>query len=117
MSQHKPKTLKGSAKAVGYAITANHLLSGDAIYLSAGNDWHQFITGAMLFSTLEDAEAVAARLTVNQAHIIAGAYVIAMADTIVPLSNRERIRSLGPTNYFHGKQQHLHDANPAQNVA
>ena len=105
MSQNKPKSLKGANKAMGYVVTANHLLSGDAIYLSLTHEWAFIVGEALIFKTQEAADQMAVSVTKAQAHVIAGAYVIALAETALPVSNRERIRAVGPTNYFHGKQQ------------
>lgn len=117
MSQSKPKSLKRASEAVGYVVTANHLLSGDAIYLLRADEWGDFVEQAALFATQEEATAIAEQLTIRQAHLLAGAYVIAMKDSRLPLSNREQIRSMGPTNYFHGKQQAISCADRTSYVA
>ena len=87
-------------------VTANRLIEGDAVWLTATGDWSGTIKDAELITDagtadlrLLDAEA--------QAHLVAGAYLADAADTAqgpAPTHIREAFRTRGPSNYTHGKQ-------------
>ena len=87
-------------------VTANHLLEGDVIYQTAGNDWSRDLAEA---EVLRDEAQAKMRLTFaeQQAAMVVGAY---LADIKVgargpePVHFREDFRRTGPSNYFHGKQ-------------
>lgn len=104
MSQNKRKILKGLAPT-SFAITSNDLLSGDAVYFSPDEEWQLDIADAKRFESDSHAHEVAASCSQLFAHKIVGAYVIALDETGQPISNREGLRTTGPSNYFHGKQQ------------
>ena len=87
-------------------ITANDLVDGDVVYLSADNRWVRHQKDAEL---LMDAEHAAARLRFAEAHHahVVGAYlagVNAGPSGPMPVHFREVFRACGPSNYFHGKQ-------------
>lgn len=83
------------------AITANHLLGGQVVFLATGGSWSEDMADACLFS---DAESVATALLVakqdEKAGLVVGAYEIDVVVTdgkAVPSKLRERIRAEGPT--------------------
>ena len=87
-------------------VTANHLLEGDVIYQTAGNDWTRELSEA---EVLGDEAVAKTRLSFaeQQAATVVGAY---LADVKVgprgpePVHFREDFRRTGPSNYHHGKQ-------------
>lgn len=89
-----------------YLITANDLLSGDAIFYAGDHGWSGNIAKAVLFTDNAPADEAALKLNQEQASQIVGAYVIAADKTKKPLKNREALRTTGPTNYWHGKQEY-----------
>lgn len=88
-------------------VTANHLLEGDVVYLTADDAWTRELREAELITDeahgqirLLDAQA--------RAHEIVGAYLAdaAPSDTgPTPTHFREAFRATGPSNYVHGKQE------------
>ena len=87
-------------------VTANRLIEGDAVWLTATGHWSENMADAELITDegtaqlrLLDAE--------TQAHVIAGAYLADAAegpDGPTPTHFREAFRTRGPSNYPHGKQ-------------
>ena len=104
MSQNKRKILRGLTPA-SFAITSNDLLSGDAVYFSTEEEWGLDIADAKRFESDSFAQAMAEECNRSFADKIVGAYVIALDEAGYPISNREGLRTTGPSNYFHGKQQ------------
>ncbi|PHP27374.1 DUF2849 domain-containing protein [Limimaricola cinnabarinus] len=90
-------------------VTANRLLEGDAVWLTADGRW----TPDMREAELLDEEAHAElRLLVaqSQADLVVGPYLAdAVAGTAGPEPThfRETFRTRGPSNYAHGKQVEL----------
>ncbi len=88
-------------------VTANHLLSGEVVYLRADNSWSNAHSEA---EVLTDKEAADARLrdAKKQGDVVISPYLAgtAMNEIGKPVPNvlRERLRTRGPTNRFHGKQ-------------
>ncbi len=88
------------------ALTANLLAEGDVVFW-AGDHWAEQFAEAELFS---DSEAAEAALAVAKAQVrtVVDAYLIDVAEAgsgLAPVSYRERLRALGPTNELtHGKQ-------------
>jgi hypothetical protein len=88
-------------------VTANDLREGDAVYFCADGTWTREHALAEL---LTDAESADARLKVaaKDQHLIVGAY---LADAKSgengpePIHFREVFRTIGPSNYAHGKQE------------
>lgn len=84
-----------------HLVTANHLASGDVVYLTAQNTWSRAIADA---AVAPNAEAGAALLSEAEAqakrNIVVAPYLIPV-DTSVsppnPIQFRERIRAFGPT--------------------
>jgi len=88
-------------------VTANDLLEGDVIYLTADDGWSRDMEQAEI---LTDEAHAQLRLLFAQSQIdrIVGAY---MADVVMgefgpePAHFREDFRRTGPSNYSHGKQE------------
>lgn len=88
-------------------ITSNDLLEGDVIYFAADGEWVRDISRAKLYVDENEANR-ALDVADAQRHRHVGAY---LADAIPgsdglpgPMHFREKFRTRGPTNYFHGKQ-------------
>ena len=90
-------------------VTANALLAGDVIYLSASNDWVRNHASAELI--LDPAHAQARLQFAAAQGDIVGAY---LADAKMaaggpqPVHFRETFRATGPSNRHHGKQEAGH---------
>ncbi len=88
-------------------VTANRLIEGDAVWLTAGDTWSPEMGDAEL---IED-EAVAQERLIHaqsQPGVVVGAYLadaVAGPDGPEPTHFREAFRTRGPSNYFHGKQE------------
>ncbi len=88
-------------------VTANALLEGDAVWLTADDRWTRYIAEAEL---IEDEAHAQLRLihAEGQPEIVVGAY---LADAKPgpngpePTHFREEFRTRGPSNYAHGKQE------------
>ncbi|RPE71811.1 uncharacterized protein DUF2849 [Pacificibacter maritimus] len=89
-------------------VTANALLEGDVIYLSAQNTWVRDLSDAALFDQQDEAEARLAFAAKDG--MIVGAYLV---DAVQgengpePVHFREDFRRTGPSNHNHGKQAEL----------
>lgn len=97
------------AKFTPKVVTANALLEGDVVWLTADDRWTRTIAEAELIT--DEAEATL-RLLTAQARVdeIAGAYLAdakAGAHGPEPIHFREAFRTRGPSNYPHGKQVDL----------
>jgi hypothetical protein len=88
-------------------VTANALLEGDVVYLTADDRWSRVHTEAEL---IEDEAIAELRLldALKQSSTVVGAY---LADAKAgpkgpePIHFREAFRAKGPSNYPHGKQE------------
>lgn len=88
-------------------VTANRLMEGDAVWLTANGHWSGDIKDAE-FITDEGTAELRLLDASTQAHIIAGAYLAdaAMGDHGPTTTHfREEFRTRGPSNYAHGKQE------------
>ena len=87
------------------AITANRLADGDVVFWNGGL-WVERFVDAELFP--DDAVADEALARAAQPTVVVEPYVIEVVEennAYAPLSYRERVRALGPTNHpQHGKQ-------------
>lgn len=88
-------------------VTASSLLEGDTVWLTADDRWTRNMSEAEL---LEDEAVAEDRLlfAISQTDIVVGAYLANAATSRngpVPVHVRETLRTKGPTNYVHGKQQ------------
>ena len=90
-------------------ITANALIEGDAIWLTADDRWSRNIKDAEL---IEDEAHAQIRLldALAQSGVVVGAYLADAASGNTgpePIHFRESFRTRGPSNYAHGKQEGL----------
>lgn len=105
------------------ALTANRLTDGDVVFWKAGQ-WVERFADAQLWSDDDPAAVEAEGAGKAQFTTVIDVYLIDLVESEglwAPLSYRERIRALGPTNHLHhGKQaeggamvealQHAHGA-------
>jgi hypothetical protein len=87
-------------------VTANALVEGDVVYLTADDRWTRHLAEAELLTDEADADL---RLLQAQARAdeVVGAYLADMragANGPEPAHFREAFRATGPSNRFHGKQ-------------
>ncbi len=87
-------------------VTANALLEGDVVYLTAEDRWSRRLEDAELIT--DEAHAQIRLLDAQgQPDVVVGAY---LADArpgpagLEPTHFREEFRRTGPSNYLHGKQ-------------
>ena len=104
------------------ALTGNRLADGEAVFWRNGR-WVERFVDAQLFDDAAEAEAAEGRAKA-EITVVVDPYLIDVIDSEglwAPLSYRERVRALGPTNHLqHGKQaaggddiaalQHAHGA-------
>ena len=87
-------------------VTANDLLLGDAVYLTADDQWTRHHHDAELI-TDEAHAAIRELFAAKQKNVVVGVY---LADARPgpngpePVHFREAFRTRGPSNYKHGKQ-------------
>jgi hypothetical protein len=90
-------------------ITANLLLDGDAVWLTADDRWSKSMHDAEFIE--DEAHADIRILFANgQANIVVGPYLAdakAGPNGPEPTHFREEFRTRGPSNYAHGKQVEL----------
>lgn len=83
-------------------LTANRLIDGEVVYLTAAGGWETRIETARLAAAADEAAALAAIGAQAVAErVVVGPYLIDVerdGDAIVPLRYRERIRAYGPSN-------------------
>ena len=87
-------------------VTANDLLEGDVVWLTADDRWTRTLAQAEL---IEDEAHAQLRLlhAQSQPDVIVGAYLADAAPGDAgpePTHFRETFRTRGPSNYAHGKQ-------------
>lgn len=90
-------------------ITANALLSGEVVYLTADDQWSAHLSEADLLTDEADAQV---RLldAEKRSDEVVGVYLVDMAPGAngpEPTHFREAFRRTGPSNYAHGKQADL----------
>jgi sulfite reductase (NADPH) hemoprotein beta-component len=82
-------------------VTANRLGDGAVVYLDADGDWSARLGNGWVALDQDDETALLARAAQAEADLlIVGAYsmeVARLGDGLAPTSQRERIRSAGPT--------------------
>lgn len=88
------------------ALTGNRLADGEAVFWKGGR-WVERFAEADIFA--DDDKALEAEAAAKaQGTIVVDPYLIDLIDSeglLAPLSFRERVRCLGPTNHpHHGKQ-------------
>lgn len=85
-------------------IAANHLLTGEVVYLSDEGGWTPAHARARLFT---DADVAQAELTRDWSAVVVGAGLAAAQsgpDGPEPVHFRDVFRARGPSNRAHGKQ-------------
>ena len=90
-------------------VTANHLLDGDVVYLSAEDAWVRKLSQA---EGIDDEAVAQLRLlhAQSQPNVVVGAYLADVKEGETgaePVHFREEFRRTGPSNYAHGKQVDL----------
>lgn len=90
-------------------VTANALLEGDVIYLTADDTWSRALQDAEI---IEDEAHGQLRMLFGQSHPgdVVGVYLMDVKQTEngpSPTHFREEFRTKGPSNYNHGKQAEL----------
>ena len=88
------------------AITANRLIDGEVVFWKAGQ-WVERFADADLFEGDDPAGEAAEAHAKNQPTLVVEPYLIDLMESEglwAPVSYRERIRALGPSNLNHGKQ-------------
>ena len=90
-------------------VTANALIEGDVVYLTADDIWSRNHAEAEL---IEDEAHAQLRLlhAMSQGNVVVGAYLAdakAGENGPEPTHFREVFRTRGPSNYLHGKQAEL----------
>ena len=88
------------------ALTGNRLTDGEVVFWCKGQ-WIEQFGGADLFSDDDPAAEAAEGHAKNQPTVVVEPYLIDLVESAglwAPLSYRERIRALGPSNLPHGKQ-------------
>lgn len=87
-------------------LTANHLLEGDAVWLTEDDRWSRNMGDAELIC--DEAHARLRLLFAeSQAHEVVGPYLVDArpgSKGPEPTHFREAFRTRGPSNYRHGKQ-------------
>jgi hypothetical protein len=87
-------------------LTANRLIDGEVVFWS-GQEWVESFAQALVFAQGELAEAAEAEAKTEVRRLV-DPYLIEvmeMGGRFAPVSFRERLRALGPTNKLdHGKQ-------------
>ena len=89
------------------ALTGNILSDGEAVFLAADGSWAPRFADAKLFDS-DDAAMAAEAHAKTQGTVVVDPYLIDVIPSdhgYAPLSYRERVRALGPTNKpEHGKK-------------
>ncbi|KIN72172.1 DUF2849 domain-containing protein [Sulfitobacter guttiformis] len=89
-------------------ITANDLLVGDVVYLN-GTDWVRSLSEAEVLTDEADADIRLLEASAQVATVV-GVY-LSPVDTsdggIETTHFREAFRATGPSNYAHGKREHI----------
>jgi hypothetical protein len=90
-------------------VTANNLVSGDVIYLTADDTWSPHHHAADLLE--DEADAQLRLLDASRDRHAVGAYLAEARQGKTgpePVHLREAVRTRGPSNYHHGKQEVRH---------
>ncbi len=89
------------------AITANRLIDGEVVFWKQGQ-WIERFAEAQFFADDDAAGPAAVEAALGQSTVIVEPYLIDLVEAPggwAPVSYRERLRALGPTNEpTHGKQ-------------
>ena len=90
------------------AITANRLIDGEVVFWNEGR-WVERFAEAQIFQPDDGHAEAALDVAKGQPTVVVDAYFIDVEEAptggLAPVSYRERLRALGPTNLpHHGKQ-------------
>lgn len=88
------------------ALTANRLADGEVVFWASG-EWVERFADADLFADDDPAAEAAEAKAKSQMTVVVDPYLIDLVESEglwAPVSYRERIRALGPSNLPHGKQ-------------
>lgn len=91
-------------------VTANDLLEGDVVYLTAKDTWSRRLTDADVLTDEADAQIRLIDASARTSEVV-GVYLADVATTDTgpkPTHFREEFRTKGPSNYAHGKQVEAH---------
>ena len=91
-------------------VTANALLDGDVVYLTADDRWTPHLREAELIEDEAIADLRLLAASSRQAEVV-GPYLAdakAGPNGPEPVHFREAFRARGPSNYWHGKQEQGH---------
>ena len=91
-------------------VTANDLLEGDVVYLTAKDTWSRRLTDADVLTDDADAQIRLIDASTRTSEVV-GVYLADVATTDTgpkPTHFREEFRTKGPSNYAHGKQVEAH---------
>ena len=91
-------------------VTANALLDGDVVYLTADDRWTPHLREAELIEDEASADLRLLAASARQAEVV-GPYLADAKpgpDGPEPVHFREAFRARGPSNYRHGKQEQGH---------
>lgn len=90
-------------------VTANALLEGDVVYLTADDRWTRRIDEAEVIDDAAHGDLRLLDASARSAEVV-GVYLadVAIEDGVpIPTHFRETFRTKGPSNYAHGKQEHV----------
>ncbi|WP_167647837.1 DUF2849 domain-containing protein [Mameliella alba] len=90
-------------------VTANALLAGDVVYLTADDRWSADLRDAELLTDEAHAQLRLVEASARHSEVV-GVYLADMepsANGPEPTHFREAFRRKGPSNYAHGKQAEL----------
>lgn len=97
-------------KTASQIITANDLLSGEVVYLTASGAWSRAHSSAALFDHADRAGKQLEEIAHTDISIV-GPYLaagkIGNNQAVAPVHFREVFRATGPSNRFIGKQAHV----------
>ena len=86
-------------------VTANDLLTGEVVFLAANGGWVGDMAEAKFFTDADEGARHLAQAEADGGRVV-GPYLAEAAHAGTPVHFRERFRARGPSNYFHGKQEH-----------
>lgn len=95
-----------SSRFTPSVVTANDLMEGDVVYLTATGAWSRRLRDAQLFTDEEPAQDALGSAQAQPDRLV-GAYLAPAhkgPDGPKPAHFREAFRARGPSNYPHGKQ-------------
>jgi len=95
-----------SRKPYATVVTANDLIEGDVVYLTAAQTWTRHLEQAHVLTDQTEAEVALAAAVARPAEVV-GCYLAPVRQTPngpQPAHFREEFRRRGPSNYAHGKQ-------------